>query len=146
MIQRIQTIWLLLASSFALLSIKTSFFSGHRIKSMNSNLIQEVEYVKVTALYNPMLNIITIAMATVIFITIFLFKNRKLQIRFTIISLILSLLTLGLYFWQYQSFNVSESTFTITAIIPIAIPVLLILALRGIYKDHKLIKSLDRLR
>ena len=141
MIQRIQTIWLLLATALGISSLKTSFYVGSRIKD---NIPQPAEVI--TASYNIMLMVATIATATLAFLAIFLFKNRKLQIRVVIVSLLLSLGTILLYYWQSKSFAGEGSTFTITAIIPIAIPVLLILAWRGIYKDHKVIKSLDRLR
>ena len=141
MIQRIQSIWLLLATALGISSLKTSFYIGSRIKD---TITQTPEVV--TASYNIMLMVATIATATLAFLAIFLFKNRKLQLRVVIVSLILSLGTLLLYYWQSKSFAGVGGTYTITAIIPIAIPVLLIFACRGIYKDHKLIKSLDRLR
>jgi hypothetical protein len=37
-------------------------------------------------------------------------------------------------------------SYALTCLIAISIPVFLVLAIRGIYKDQRLIKSLDRLR
>ena len=141
MIQRKQTLWLLLAGIFAFVSLKASFFSGIR-----TNDITLKEVVFVTASYSMLLTVFTIATATVTLITIFLFKNRKLQIRFGILSLFLSISTLGLYYWQSKNFVTSQCSINLTAIIPISIPVLIILAIIGINKDEKLIKSIDRLR
>ena len=141
MLQRIQTIWLLLATVLGISSLKASFYVGSRIKD-TITLAPET----VTASYNIMLMVATIATATLAFLAIFLFKNRKLQLRVVVVSLLLSLGTLLLYYWQSKSFTGIGGTFTITAIIPISIPVLLILAIRGISNDNKLIKSLERLR
>jgi hypothetical protein len=141
MIQRIQTIFLLIASALGILSLKTSFYTGHRI---SDSIPKQV--IDVTASYNILLTTVTVATATVAFLTIFLFKNRKLQMRIAITSLVLSLVTLLLYYWQSKSFDANESSLTLTAIVPIGIPVMIILAIRGIYKDEKLIKSVDRLR
>ncbi len=140
MIQRIQTIWLLIASALGFVSLQTSFFSGHRISDAAK------EMVFVNARYNLFLNVATIAVALIALIAIFMFKNRKLQLRMTIIAVVLSIGTIALYFWQKQSFIPEETSITLTAIIPAAIPVLLILAARHIWKDEKLVKSVDRLR
>ncbi len=141
MIQRIQTVFLLIASTLGILSLKTSFYAGHRL---NDAIPKEV--INMTASYNILLTTFTVATATVALLTIFLFKNRKLQMKIAITSLVLSFITLLLYYWQSKSFDANESSLTLTAIIPMAIPVMIILAIRGIYKDEKLIKSVDRLR
>ncbi len=141
MIQRIQSIWLLLATSFGFISLKTSFYSGHRI----NDLIPK-PYVYLTGSYNILLIICTVAVAVASLITIFLYKNRKQQSRIVLVSLLFSLLTLVLYFWQSQSFIPTESNYDLTALVPFFIPVFLVLALRSIYKDEKLVKESDRLR
>ena len=141
MIQRIQTLWLLLAGALGILSLKTSFYSGHRI---NDVLPKPVVFMPAT--YNILLIICTTGVAFASLISIFLFKNRKLQLRITIAALLLSVVTLLLYYWQSQSFVPGESGFNLTAIIPIAIPFVLFFAARNIWKDERLIKSVDRLR
>ncbi|HVM88574.1 MAG TPA: DUF4293 family protein [Puia sp.] len=141
MIQRIQSLWLLLAGALGLVSLKTSFYSGHRIKDAVPKPV-----VFLTGSYNILLIVCTTAFAIMAIICIFLFKNRKLQFRISVIALLLSLLSIALYFWQSQSFIASESSYDLTSIIPFAIPVILFLAARGIYKDEKLLKSMDRLR
>jgi hypothetical protein len=39
-----------------------------------------------------------------------------------------------------------ESGYNLTSLLAVAIPVFLILAARNIYRDEKLVKSMDRLR
>jgi hypothetical protein len=59
-------------------------------------------------------------------------------------GILISLLNLLLYYRQTQKF--AEGNYDLTALLVLAIPVFLILAARGINKDEKLVKSLDRLR
>ncbi len=141
MIQRIQSLWLLAAAALGFISLKTSFYSGHRIKDAIPKPV-----VFLTGSYNILLIICTTAFAVISLIAIFLYKNRKLQMRIGLLSLLLSLLTIGLYFWQRQSFMPGESSYDLTSIIAFAVPVFLFLAIRGIYKDERLVKSADRLR
>ncbi len=140
MIQRIQTIWLLIAGALGLTSLKTSFFMGHRINDATKT------NVFVNGSYNILLITATTAFAFIALIAIFMYKNRKMQLKMTIISMLISIGTIGLYFWQKQSFIPEESSITLTAIISPAIPVFLFLAARNIWKDEKLVKSVDRLR
>ena len=133
---------MLLATALGIASLKLPTFIGHRI----NDVLPKPVVAEMTGSYNIMLMVATIATATLAFLAIFLFKNRKLQIKVVVASLVLSLITLALYYWQSKSFIAAESNYTLTAILPISIPVWLVLASKGIYKDQKLIKSLDRLR
>ncbi|MBN8837249.1 MAG: DUF4293 domain-containing protein [Sphingobacteriia bacterium] len=141
MIQRIQSVWLLLAGSLGLLSLKFPFFSGHRI---NDAVPKPIVFVSGT--YNILLIVFTTTVAITSLFSIFLYKNRGLQLRAAIVALLGSILNIGLYFWQKQAFVQEESSISITALIAFFVPVLLTLAIRGIWKDEKLVKSADRLR
>ena len=140
MIQRIQTIWLLIASALGFISLKTSVYSGHIINDITKT------FKSITGTYNILLTVCTTAVAVLSFVIIFLYKNRKQQMKFGIVSLVLSLLLLLLYFWQSKSFIPAESSYDLTALIPLFIPIFLFLALRRIYKDEKLVKDADKLR
>jgi uncharacterized membrane protein YsdA (DUF1294 family) len=140
MIQRLQTIWLLLAAAAAFSTLKFSFYSGNRMEGTT----RIFEYF--TAQSNLLLLILTAGVGLLAFISIFLFKNRKLQFRLTIIAIIVSLINLVLYFTGIRKFVPGESNYDLTAILAIIVPVLLFMAARGIRKDEKLVKSLDRLR
>jgi Domain of unknown function (DUF4293) len=139
MIQRIQTIWLLLAAAAAFLTLKFSFFSGNKIE-----LNQPAKFTYLNASSSIILLIFTVAAAIAAFIGIFLYKNRKLQLRVVLATMVISLLNLALYYFETKKF--AEGNYDLTALIALAIPVLLIGAAKGIYKDEKLVKSLDRLR
>jgi drug/metabolite transporter (DMT)-like permease len=135
MIQRIQTIWLLLAAAASLASLKFSFYSG--VKS--NNLFSELN-----GTTNFSLLLISVAVALAAVAGIFLYKNRKLQIQLCLVGLFLQIAAIVIYFTEVKKFT--EGNFTITSILTFIIPVLFILAWLGIRKDDKLIKSMDRLR
>lgn len=138
MIQRIQTLWLLLAGISALLTLKLSFFAGQKdgiVFSLN-------------AAGEFYLIILCIAITLASLTAIFLFKNRKLQMKITGLGFFLSLLLNGLFLYSYMSncYKLKDSVITLNALIYFLIPILLLLAFLAIRKDEKLIKSMDRLR
>jgi hypothetical protein len=47
---------------------------------------------------------------------------------------------------HFQTSSFVQGTWAISILIYTAMPILLILAMRGIYKDEQLVKSVDRLR
>ncbi len=140
MLQRIQTVWLLTASILAFVTLKLYFFSGNI-------LVNNVkEYQRFSAMSNLLLMILTVAVAIASLITIFLFKDRKLQLKIGIVVLVFSIINILLAHFATKNFVPGEWSYDLTSLVYIAIPVLLILALRNIYKDEQLVKSVDRLR
>jgi hypothetical protein len=140
MIQRIQSIWLLLAAACAFITIRLPFYSGHKIDD------PQKLYSALNATTNMLLLILTVAVGIVSLVLIFLFKDRKMQMRITIAALLVSLLNIFLYYNETKKFIAAESSLDLSCVFVFAIPVLLFLAFRGIYKDQKLVKSVDRLR
>ncbi|MCA6449810.1 MAG: DUF4293 domain-containing protein [Chitinophagaceae bacterium] len=140
MLQRIQTIWLLLVSGLAFASLKLSFFSGNI-------LVDNVkQFQSFTAMSHLLIMILTVGVGIASLITIFLFGNRQLQIKISFGVLAVALLNILLYYLQTKNFVPNEWSFDLTSLVTIAIPFLLFLAIRGIYKDEQLVKSVDRLR
>lgn len=139
MIQRIQSVWLLLSALCAGLSFKFAFYSGTKTGKENA-----AEFSNLTASSNILIFILTLALAAGCIILIFYYKQRKLQLRLTILAAVISILNLFLYFTQLKKFE--SGNVSLAAVLTFAIPMFLILAARGIWKDEKLIKSLDRLR
>ena len=78
------------------------------------------------------------------FITIFLYGNRKLQLRLVYLGTFLTAVLLTLYFLEIKNFI--GGNIAIWVVFYFAILVCYIFAANGILKDQKLIKSLDRLR
>jgi hypothetical protein len=138
MIQRIQSMWLFLASIFGAFTYKLPFYSGiKKVKEIS-------QPVKLDASYDFIIMILTGGIIALSFVTIFLYKDRKTQLAMTIIGIILSFVLLVLYFLQIQNFE--SGTISLWCLFTIAIPIFLFLAARGIWQDEKVIKSLDRLR
>ena len=137
MIQRIQTIWLLLAAVCVFLTLKFSTYVG-----TNKDLIPS-SFLNGIATF-PLI-FVTLAVGILTLITIFLYKNRKLQLRLTILAVLLEAGLIFLYYKEIQTF-IGKGTFSIYAILHVGVVVFLILAARGINSDNKLIKDSNRLR
>ena len=137
MIQRIQTIWLLLAAVFVFLTLKFSTYVG-----TNKDLIPSTFLNGIATL--PLI-FATLAVGILTLITIFLYKNRKLQLRLTLLAVLLEVGLIFLYYKEIQTF-VGKGTFSITAIFHAGVLLFLILGARGISSDNKLIKDSNRLR
>jgi hypothetical protein len=137
MLQRIQSFWYLLAAACTFLTLNFAFFSGVNIT--------DKAFHELTAKENNIILILTVANGIgILIVALFLFKNRKLQFRINLLCIVLSILIIALYFLQVK--NYSQGSYTLWAIFSFAVPVFLIMAARGVYKDEKLVKSLDRLR
>lgn len=156
MIQRIQTIYLLLTTIFSGL-----FLNGNILRFINTAGIQL--HMKLTGIYSSasagqagaLVNQVIPFTVTGILIplcsviTIFLFRNRKLQIKFSLVlifllaALILILTAYSVYI--SKEFNVLPAT-GFKAVLPLLSLLTAILAYRGIRKDIELVSSYERLR
>ncbi len=91
------------------------------------------------------------ALIIILLITsLFSFKNRRRQLRLNRISIFLVLVFLAGFFFGYVHY-LEEATqaiaeYQIGSIMPLIAFILIMLANRGISKDEKLIRSMDRLR
>ncbi len=141
MIQRKQTLWLLLAAIAAFLTIKFPFYTGNIIKDVTTNV---KTFELLNARFNILITILSVAIGVIALAAIFLYSDRKKQMLFTAINCILSVVVIVIYYLQTKKFV--DGAYSITSLLVIVIPVLLVMALIGIYKDEKLIKSVDRLR
>ena len=136
MIQRIQSIWLLITSVVTFLTLKLSFYSGIYLPD---NLYHQLNGTQSLTIMIP-----TIGLGILSLVTIFLFKNRIAQLWLCIVAILLDLLLLFLYYSETSNFTKGDYAFT--AVLHILIIVALVLAARGINKDEKLIKDSNRLR
>jgi hypothetical protein len=138
MIQRQQSLWLLLAAVASFLSFKFPFYTGNILEN-NISRFEELEGGS-----NFFLLILTGASVLISAITIFLYKDRKTQFKLAIGGVVLSIILLILYFVQLKKFT--NGNFALTAIFVFAILIGYMMAAKGIWKDEKLVKSLDKLR
>jgi len=136
MIQRVQTVWMLLAALAAFLTMKFLFYSG--------TLISDNQYHPLLATDHLLILIFTSALGTGIVINIFLYKNRKVQSRIILLAVLLECLIIFLYVKQTDQY--SAGNYSLWSALHILIIIFLLFAARGIYKDSKLIKDSNRLR
>ncbi len=93
---------------------------------------------------NFFLLILTGASVLVSAIAIFMFKDRKTQFKLAIAGIVITIVLLILYFMQVKKFTTGN--FALTSLFVLAILAGYIMAAKGIWKDEKLVKSLDKLR
>ncbi len=138
MLQRIQTIWLLLASACAFISLKVPFYSGTDSANIPSYRLMGTE--------NFYLMLLTIAIGVIALFTIFLYSNRTLQLRLCLLGMLLEAGLIFLYYKQTTTFVAGTGTYSLTSILQLLILVFFFLAIRGINHDNKIIKDSNRLR
>ncbi len=136
MIQRIQSLWLLLAAACPFAGLKFSFYSGTKL---TDPLLQELN-----GTGTILLMITGIAVGGLALITIFLFNNRTLQFRLCLLGILLQLVLIYLYYREVTGFT--QGTYSLTSILQPSILLSFILAAVGIRKDSKMVKNSDRLR
>ena len=101
--------------------------------------------------------IVLLLMVALPLINIFLYKNRKLQLRVLIYTIILNVLYYGLFFWECYRLKgevaalsqggLVDVHYNIMMLVMPAVSIFaLIMAARGVIFDIALIKSLERLR
>jgi peptidoglycan/LPS O-acetylase OafA/YrhL len=141
MIQRIQSLWLLLAGVAGLLTYKLPIWSGILQDGSVKNFLGTENLIYFAA------NIATVLLA---FAAIFMFKNRKLQKNMAWLGFLLSIVLIALEVYiatgYEKDLNLKQSSWKFGAIMPILMIIFFFLAVQGIRKDEKLIKSLERLR
>ncbi|MEO8403663.1 MAG: DUF4293 domain-containing protein [Chitinophagaceae bacterium] len=138
MIQRQQTLWLLLSAVCSVLTLLYTFYSGNEMVSTMST------YVELDSASNFPLLILTIISILLSVSAIFLYKTRKTQLKVVIAGIVLAVLILVVYFMEVKKFETGN--FALTSVYAFLIPIGYIMAARGIWKDEKLVKSLDKLR
>ncbi|PLX04759.1 MAG: DUF4293 domain-containing protein [Marinilabiliales bacterium] len=157
MIQRIQTVFLLLASiSLAL----TFFFPMAEFIGMKDSLVLYIYKVQSlvpssTNVYDiwfimPLLAIVSLVIVFSL-ITIFMYKNRIGQLKVIRFMMFLIAAMIGVVFLYYYDIlaatSGAEPNFVqVGAFAPLLSLVFLYLAYRGVMKDEKLVRSADRLR
>lgn len=146
MIQRIQTVWLLLAGAAAACMFFLNMFTVSYTQA-GAEVVKDIPL-----FYNYLLSIFGFTLVAIPLIALTQFKKRKAQMGMAVITIILNLLFVALYIMDTQNYgshigqSVSSLAYGAGSFMPVVSIIFLILAIRGIRKDQKLVKSLDRLR
>ncbi len=151
MIQRIQTVYLLLATLFMFLFYifpVSIFITDLFTYEFHNCHITHPENIEVPVTLIP-LAAIPLLSGLISFVTIFLFKNRKLQIKLGKINMLVILSVLGLtvyYFIKISNLLGGEVKYGIAGIFPVLAFIMIILANKAIKKDEELVRAADRIR
>ncbi len=155
MIQRIQTVYLLLAT--ALMSL-TLFLPLATIWQGGNEIIIKAWFADGTVGFKAPLPLylgIILSVATALpFVTIFLYKKRMTQIRLCVSEIVLllgSVAFIALYCYrlcEVLAEMMTDLNFTLgfASLMPFVAIFFVVLAIRGIAKDEALVRSLDRIR
>jgi len=145
MIQRIQSLWLFLAG---LCGAGVLYFDLYRATfPANSPIASQVLR---TADHYPSL-LVALVMIFMPLITLFMYRNRKRQRAMTMAGILATLSFISLVLSRVSNLEKmvpppTSGSYWIGAILPAVSFVFLVLALFGINKDEKLVRSMDRLR
>ncbi len=163
MLQRIQTLYLLAAFALCIGCLCSPVAHFTAIESYNQTDASNLLGYEQVDMYNlwlvssegkhlfyfcPILMAILVITSALIFLDIWLYKRRALQMRvasFSMILLVAWYVVYGIISFQLTSEMQFWRPYW-TAALPLAALILLYLAFRGIMKDEKLVRSLDRLR
>jgi len=145
MIQRKQSLWLFIA---ALLNAGVFYFDLYRahIGTSNADIVLPLR----VADHYPSL-LIALVMTALPFITIFMFANRKRQMRMSFAGILAIISFITLLLFRVTNLGKltpppSNGSYWIGAVLPVIALVFMIMAISGIRRDEKLVKSVDRLR
>jgi len=154
MIQRIQTVYLLIAEML----IGALFFVPFAKILGNEGLIYQFDmkgiYLagsqKPEIIYGSLPLVILCALSLIILlITIFKYKNRILQMRLSTINILLLIGIGGLIFYYvYSSAKLMQGSYSLNIylVFPVVAAIFIYLAIRAIAKDELLVRSIDRIR
>ena len=156
MLQRIQTLYLLIivvAMSLTLFLPSMRAISPEGIDYALSTLrgFYPVEqggfHLSGVTMWLTITNVVILLIAL---FTIFMYKWRIIQIRFSIFNMVLLIGYYAIFFFTryviLQQNTMDSTTFSWPIILPLISAILTYLALRAIGKDEALVRSLDRLR
>lgn len=137
MIQRIQSVWLLVAAICVFLTFNLPFYSGTHPKLTNG--VYELKGTE-----NFLLILVTLLTGLLAAIIIFLYKQRTLQLRLCVLGILLEAVLIFLYYRETKTFT--DGTYALWAILHSIVVICFFMAAKAINKDEKLIKESDRLR
>ncbi len=142
MIQRIQSLWLLLAAIVMFIGTRLPFAVAKNTES------GQIEPVMVNEYLIAYLLAIFLSLGTLVII--FLFKRRSNQRRLIWLGILSSILFIVLMYFKVEEYrnidNIHSASFKIGAAFPVLYIIFMTLAYSGVKRDDKLVKSVDRLR
>ena len=159
MIQRIQTIYLLIIAALmaAMLLTPLAHFYGDentfRLMAFGVQAQEAPPTDSVWVVRMPWMGILMILAACLPLVTIFFYKQRKIQVRFCIVeAILLGGVQIYVIFYLFRAhcsiadFAFQSIRYTIPDVFPLTAIILAWLALRAIIHDEALVRSIHRIR
>jgi len=154
MIQRVQSIYLFLVFVVAVVLMffpLATFNVGEHIFNMNIMGFEGADELGIKLPNVIIIGILTALLGALSLFTIFQFRNRKLQMKLNMVSMLINfglLIAIFMYSDSVAAMDAvaSEFHYDIAAYFPIASVLLLILSNRNIRADEKLVRQSERLR
>ncbi len=152
MIQRIQTLYLLAIAALMATAVFTPL--AYFVAGADEYLLYAFSLKGGETTFSTLYMGIVVALAAIIpFVTIFLYKNRMLQIRLCAVELVLlvgSVIFMAIYYYlggrMFSQLEFNTQGFRIAIIFPVVSLILDYLAMRAIFHDEMLVRSLNRIR
>ncbi len=152
MIQRIQSLYLLAIAALMAAAVFTPL--AYFVAGVEEFELYAFALKNENSSHSTMYMGIIVALAAILpFVTIFLFKNRLLQIRLCAVELVLllgSIIFMAIYYYlsnrMFSQMEFHAQGFRIAIVFPLVALILDYLAIRAIFHDEMLVRSLDRIR
>lgn len=159
MIQRLQSLWLLLVAACGILLCLLSpvqFLTPdtadvqHAYEIRFGNLLDTTDVIQPVAVMSVWpLAVLSVVIPLLALVTILLYKNRILQARLCVVNILLMAgyyVALAIYIWASCANFGADWYLNIPAALPLVNIVLTFMAIRLILKDEALVRAADRLR
>lgn len=145
MIQRKQSLWLLIAALLNACMLFTALYKWHEMV----NGVDTVKELRVNDHYPSMVIVLVITLLPLL--AIFMYNNRKRQTMMTMVSIVGTMSFIGIMLSRVTAVGKmtpppAGATYWVGAVLPVISTLFLILAILGIRRDEKLVRSMDRLR
>ena len=150
MIQRIQSVYLLLITILLVVAMCLPIGQFIEADNITSHIFKPLGVTLASGETQATWGLFGILLLTTIinFLTIFLYRNRMLQVRMTIFSMLMLVgyyITLGVFWYVLKD---ESQTFQLgwAMCLPLVCIILDYLAFRAIYRDEVMVSAADRLR
>ena len=152
MIQRIQTLYLLLAT--AMMSLTLFLPLATIVYGANELVLKAFAITGAEGVAQSLptyLGALLVATTLLLLVIIFMYKKRMAQIRLCVAAIVLllgSAAFIGLYSYRLCDILEGDLIFTLgfASLMPVVAIIPVVLAIRGIARDEALVRSLDRIR
>ncbi len=150
MIQRIQSVWLLVAALLSACVFMLNMLSINYVDpATGTEITKGVKLLE----YSYVLALLAIVLVALPLIAIFMFKNRKRQVNMALLSIVLNIGFIAFHltfikdhYLDTLKIPAQSTSYGIASFLPVAAIIFLVMAISGIRKDEKLVRSADRLR